>query len=88
MAHEIFSTYACKASEITLVKALYFILYLRRPVQTLMIESDVIAWLFSILEEPDSLSEYAIEYTVALLMNLCLRVAGKSYLSKWNHQLV
>ena len=49
----------------------------RRSVQTMLIDSAVVEWLFSVLEDPDELSDYSIEYAVALLMNLCLRTSGK-----------
>ena len=52
-------------------------LSLRRTVQDLLIKSSMIEWLLLGLEEPDMLSDYALEYTVALLMNLCLRTIGK-----------
>lgn len=52
-------------------------LSLRRQLQTAMIERGVIEWLVSVLEDNDSLSDYTLEYSVALLMNLCLRTAGK-----------
>ena len=42
-----------------------------------MIEEGIILWLVTILEDNDSLSDYLLEYSVALLMNLCLRTAGK-----------
>lgn len=41
-----------------------------------MIEKDLISWLVTLLEDYDSLSDYTLEYSVALLMNLCLRSAG------------
>ena len=50
----------------------------RRNVQNVLIDTAVIEWLLEILEDPDSLSDYGLEYTVALLMNLCLRTSGKS----------
>ena len=50
----------------------------RRNVQNVLIDTAVIEWLLKILEDPDSLSDYGLEYTVALLMNLCLRTSGKS----------
>ncbi len=31
-----------------------------------------------VLEDCDSLSDYTLEYSIALLMNLCLRTTGKS----------
>eukprot|EP00794_Sanderia_malayensis_P014906 gene14907-16450_t len=52
-------------------------LSLRRQVQTTMINCDLVDWLLMILEEPESLSDYTLEYSVALLMNLCLRSEGK-----------
>ncbi|XP_005883029.1 PREDICTED: lisH domain-containing protein ARMC9 isoform X2 [Myotis brandtii] len=51
---------------------------LRRPLQTAMIQDGLIFWLIDILKEPDCLSDYTLEYSVALLMNLCLRSAGKN----------
>ncbi len=44
--------------------------------QTQMIEEGIIVWLVGVLEDNDSLSDYTLEYSVALLMNLCLRSAG------------
>ncbi|XP_077874330.1 lisH domain-containing protein ARMC9 isoform X5 [Ictidomys tridecemlineatus] len=49
---------------------------LRRPLQTAMIRDGLIFWLIDILKDPDCLSDYTLEYAVALLMNLCLRSAG------------
>ena len=57
-------------------------LSLRRNVQSVLISSSVIEWLLGTLEEPENLTDYALEYTVALLMNLCLRVAGKKRCSQ------
>ncbi|XP_006893604.1 PREDICTED: lisH domain-containing protein ARMC9 [Elephantulus edwardii] len=51
---------------------------LRRSLQTAMIHDGLIFWLVDILKDPDCLSDYTLEYSVALLMNLCLRSAGKS----------
>ena len=45
--------------------------------QTAMIVEDMVSWLVDILEDHDSLSDYTLEYAIALLMNLCLRSAGK-----------
>jgi len=42
-----------------------------------MIEGDLIRWLSQLLSDHDNLSDYTLEYSVALLMNLCLRSAGK-----------
>ncbi|XP_015315060.1 lisH domain-containing protein ARMC9 isoform X2 [Bos taurus] len=55
---------------------------LRRPLQTAMIQDGLIFWLIDILKEPDCLSDYTLEYSVALLMNLCLRSAGKNMCAK------
>ncbi|XP_071840885.1 lisH domain-containing protein ARMC9-like isoform X3 [Apostichopus japonicus] len=52
-------------------------LSLKRHLQTCMIESGIISWLVQILEDSDALSDYTLEYSVALLMNLCLRTQGK-----------
>uniref|UniRef100_A0A2K6MRJ9 LisH domain-containing protein ARMC9 n=1 Tax=Rhinopithecus bieti TaxID=61621 RepID=A0A2K6MRJ9_RHIBE len=49
---------------------------LRRPLQTAMIQDGLIFWLVDALKDPDCLSDYTLEYSVALLMNLCLRSAG------------
>lgn len=49
----------------------------RRNLQTAMIEAGLIEWLVKVLEDNDSLSDYTLEYSVALLMNLCLRSSGK-----------
>ncbi|XP_066136684.1 lisH domain-containing protein ARMC9 [Saccopteryx bilineata] len=55
---------------------------LRRPLQTAMIRDGLIFWLIDLLKDPDCLSDYTLEYSVALLMNLCLRSAGKNACSK------
>ncbi|XP_021102634.1 lisH domain-containing protein ARMC9 isoform X5 [Heterocephalus glaber] len=55
---------------------------LRRPLQTAMIQDGLIFWLIEELREPDCLSDYMLEYAVALLMNLCLRSAGKNMCAK------
>ncbi|XP_053179167.1 lisH domain-containing protein ARMC9 isoform X2 [Scomber japonicus] len=52
-------------------------LSLRRSQQTAMIEDDLIGWLVDELHNSDSLSDYTLEYSAALLMNLCLRTKGK-----------
>ncbi|KAI2527387.1 armadillo repeat containing 9, partial [Homo sapiens] len=49
---------------------------LRRPLQTAMIQDGLIFWLVDVLKDPDCLSDYTLEYSVALLMNLCLRSTG------------
>lgn len=51
---------------------------LRKKPQTEMIQLDMIKWVSSVLaSEKDRLSDYSIEYSTALLMNLSLREAGK-----------
>ncbi|XP_035161922.1 lisH domain-containing protein ARMC9 isoform X2 [Callithrix jacchus] len=55
---------------------------LRRPLQTAMIQDGLIFWLVDVLKDPDCLSDYMLEYSVALLMNLCLRSAGKNMCAK------
>uniref|UniRef100_A0A8C5DX00 LisH domain-containing protein ARMC9 n=1 Tax=Gouania willdenowi TaxID=441366 RepID=A0A8C5DX00_GOUWI len=47
-------------------------LSLRRSQQTAMIADDLIGWLVDELQDPDCLSDYTLEYSAALLMNLCL----------------
>lgn len=42
-----------------------------------MIADNVIAWLVDELQDSDCLSDYTLEYSTALLMNLCLRTKGK-----------
>ncbi|XP_039325714.2 lisH domain-containing protein ARMC9 isoform X3 [Saimiri boliviensis] len=54
----------------------------RRPLQTAMIQDGLIFWLVDVLKDPDCLSDYMLEYSVALLMNLCLRSAGKNMCAK------
>jgi len=53
-------------------------LSLRRLAQSMMNKAQMISYLCSILSELDCLSEYSVEYGAALLMNLCLRTAGKN----------
>ncbi|XP_031715447.1 lisH domain-containing protein ARMC9 isoform X2 [Anarrhichthys ocellatus] len=52
-------------------------LSLRRSQQTAMIAADLIGWLVDELQDSDCLSDYTLEYSAALLMNLCLRTKGK-----------
>ena len=53
-------------------KNYFFFLLYRRNLQTAMIDNGLIEWLVKVLEDNDSLSDYTLEYSVALLMNLCL----------------
>ena len=48
-----------------------------------MIDNGLIEWLVKVLEDNDSLSDYTLEYSVALLMNLCLRTSGKQIVIFW-----
>ncbi|PKK18729.1 armadillo repeat containing 9 [Columba livia] len=50
---------------------------LRRALQSAMISDGLIFWLVDVLRDSDCLSDYTLEYSVALLMNLCLRFTGK-----------
>uniref|UniRef100_A0A3Q3W9I6 LisH domain-containing protein ARMC9 n=1 Tax=Mola mola TaxID=94237 RepID=A0A3Q3W9I6_MOLML len=52
-------------------------LSLRRSQQSAMITDDLIGWLVDELHESDCLNDYTLEYSAALLMNLCLRTKGK-----------
>ncbi|CAH1773074.1 unnamed protein product [Owenia fusiformis] len=63
-------------------------LSLRRNLQSQMIDNGIIPWLVSVLEDNDSLSDYTLEYSVALLMNLCLRNAGKRKCIPIAHQVL
>ncbi|CAF1106340.1 unnamed protein product [Rotaria sp. Silwood1] len=52
-------------------------LSLKRSVQSLLINQNAIKWLIPLLSKTDRLSDYTLEYGVALLMNLCLRTNGR-----------
>ncbi len=54
-----------------------FLLVNRRDLQLLMIDDNIISWLIELLSDTEVLSDYSLEYAVALLMNLCLRTSGK-----------
>ncbi|XP_032554418.1 lisH domain-containing protein ARMC9 isoform X3 [Chiroxiphia lanceolata] len=61
---------------------------LRRALQSTMIKDGLIFWLVDVLTDTDCLSDYTLEYSVALLMNLCLRSAGKKMCARIaNHVL-
>lgn len=53
-------------------------LSLRRRPQAIMIDLHMIEWLCDVLRHSRDLSEYSLEYSTALLMNLSLRTAGKN----------
>uniref|UniRef100_A0A8C5QGU0 LisH domain-containing protein ARMC9 n=1 Tax=Leptobrachium leishanense TaxID=445787 RepID=A0A8C5QGU0_9ANUR len=57
-------------------------LSLRSCMQSAMIQDGLVFWLVQDLEDTDSLSDYTVEYAIALLMNLCLRKAGKKMCAK------
>ncbi|GAB6031096.1 LisH domain-containing protein armc9 [Chamberlinius hualienensis] len=57
-------------------------LSLRRELQSAMIQRDVIEKLIVLIRDGEFLSDYSLEYVVALLMNLCLRSAGKQRCAK------
>ncbi|KAM6326721.1 lisH domain-containing protein ARMC9 isoform 2-T2 [Podargus strigoides] len=61
---------------------------LRRALQSAMIKDGLIFWLVDVLTDSDCLSDYTLEYSVALLMNLCLRSSGKKMCARIaNHVL-
>ena len=73
----IFQTSAAECDDLQRADRVY-VLYCRRQLQSAMIDNGLIEWLVKVLEDNDSLSDYTLEYSVALLMNLCLRTSGKS----------
>lgn len=53
-------------------------LSLRKRPQEILINNDIIKWVVAtLINEKDTLSEYALEYLTALLLNLSLRTIGK-----------
>ncbi|XP_072294752.1 lisH domain-containing protein ARMC9 isoform X2 [Eucyclogobius newberryi] len=52
-------------------------LSLRRSQQTAMIEDGLLGYIMDELQDYDCLNDYTLEYSTALLMNLCLRTKGK-----------
>jgi len=61
----------------SLMPTIALLLLSRRQQQDEMIERDMVAWLVQLLHNCDVISDYMVEYAVALLMNLCLRTAGQ-----------
>ncbi|GAX80752.1 hypothetical protein CEUSTIGMA_g8187.t1 [Chlamydomonas eustigma] len=53
-------------------------LSLRRQAQSCMIKEGLLPWLVEFMQDFYSLPETCVEYGCALLMNLCLRTAGRS----------
>ncbi|XP_043196304.1 lisH domain-containing protein ARMC9-like [Amphibalanus amphitrite] len=52
-------------------------LSLRRAAQSRMIEWGMVEWLVGFLQDHATIAPYTLEYGCALLMNLCLRTAGR-----------
>ncbi|XP_034439184.1 lisH domain-containing protein ARMC9 isoform X2 [Hippoglossus hippoglossus] len=52
-------------------------LTLRRSLQMAMIADNLIGWLVDELQDPDCLNDVNLEFSAALLMNLCLHTKGK-----------
>ena len=50
-----------------------------------MIDDNLIETLIEILEKNELLSDYSLEYAIALLMNLTLKEQGKQKCSKIDH---
>ncbi len=54
----------------------------RQKQQNIMIDDNLIETLIEILEKNELLSDYSLEYAIALLMNLTLKEQGKQKCSK------
>lgn len=65
-----------QVSFIGFLKKTIYVHCCRRNLQSSMIDAGLIEWLVKVLEDNDNLSDYTLEYSVALLMNLCLRTSG------------
>lgn len=53
-------------------------LSLRRSVARMMIKNDIVQWIVdNLLTQQDSLSDYTLRYSLALLMNISLRSIGQ-----------
>uniref|UniRef100_T1J4C4 LisH domain-containing protein ARMC9 n=1 Tax=Strigamia maritima TaxID=126957 RepID=T1J4C4_STRMM len=63
-------------------------LSLRRNHQLIMIDRGMVEWLIGILEDHESLTDYSLEYAVALFMNLCLRMSGKNRCASNPHRVL
>uniref|UniRef100_A0A8C5SW47 LisH domain-containing protein ARMC9 n=1 Tax=Laticauda laticaudata TaxID=8630 RepID=A0A8C5SW47_LATLA len=63
-------------------------LSLRRALQSTMIKDGLIPWLVEVLKDTDSMSDYTLAYSVALLMNLCLRSSGKKMCVKIANEIL
>ncbi|XP_015270455.1 PREDICTED: lisH domain-containing protein ARMC9, partial [Gekko japonicus] len=63
-------------------------LSLRRAMQSAMIKDGLIPWLVEALKDTDCMSDYTLTYSTALLMNLCLRSAGKKTCVKISNEVL
>ena len=52
--------------------------HFRHPLQSSMVSEGVLEWVITLLNDTEGLSEYTLRYSLALLMNLCLRQDGKN----------
>jgi hypothetical protein len=55
----------------------FFISNTRQKLQNLMVNDNLIETLIDLLEKNESLSDYSLEYAIALLMNLTIKDSGK-----------
>jgi hypothetical protein len=55
---------------------------IRRKAQNVMIESNIIEWIYKLLQMASKLQDFTLEYLTALLMNLSLRTEGKKRCEK------
>uniref|UniRef100_A0A6I8SKE1 LisH domain-containing protein ARMC9 n=1 Tax=Xenopus tropicalis TaxID=8364 RepID=A0A6I8SKE1_XENTR len=85
LLHSLVETWKAEEKESVIRETVLGILQklsLRRSMQSAMIKDDLIFWLVQELEDTDHLSDYALQYTIALFMNLCLRSAGRKMCSR------
>lgn len=76
LAINVFESYLCCLIFVGFVCCLFWFFNPRRALQSAMIKDGLIFWLVDVLTDTDCLSDYTLAYSVALLMNLCLRSAG------------
>jgi hypothetical protein len=53
-----------------------------RNIVSVMINENLTEWIVDLLEDNEELTDYTLEYAIALLMNLCLRIEGKRRCAK------
>ena len=58
----------------------------RRPLQSSMIEEGLLEWVVDLLSDSEGLSDYTLRYSLALLMNLCLRQEGETIVDFLKHE--